>query len=138
MKHHLFGFQADVDQAATRDWYARSAGWDCDCAHCRNFLSIAGRRALPSPVLAAVDELGIPPEKPTYVCEMHPDGDGLRYQFSYRVAGRVLRENANAAPYGARFCHEPYPYGAPGFPEPHVDLAFELTLPWTLDEPMGG
>lgn len=31
--------------------------------------------------------------------------------------------------------HEPYPYGAPGFPVPHFDLAFVLTLPWMLEEP---
>ena len=28
-----------------------------------------------------------------------------------------------------RCCHEPYPYGAPGFPEPHFDLEFWVRLP---------
>lgn len=31
-------------------------------------------------------------------------------------------------------CHDPYPYGAPNFPEPHFDLEFYATLPWVLDE----
>ena len=31
-------------------------------------------------------------------------------------------------------CHEPYPYGAPDFPEPHFDLEFYATLPWVLGE----
>ena len=29
-------------------------------------------------------------------------------------------------------------YGASGFPEPHFDLEFWLTLPWVLDEPVDG
>ena len=29
-------------------------------------------------------------------------------------------------------CHEPYPYGAPDFPEPHFDLEFYATLPMSI------
>jgi succinate dehydrogenase/fumarate reductase flavoprotein subunit len=33
-----------------------------------------------------------------------------------------------------RCCHETYPYGAPGFPEPHFDLEFYAVLPWVTEE----
>lgn len=77
--HSFFGFQVEVDEAATRDWYSQSEEWGCDCGHCRNFLALARERELPAPVLEILDKLGIPPEKATYVCEMYPDGDGLCY-----------------------------------------------------------
>lgn len=79
------------------------------------------------------DKLGIPPEKATYVCQIYPDGDGQHYQFSYRIAGNIL--SGEAATGAGRCCHEPYPYGAQEFPEPHFDLEFWVTLPWVLDEP---
>ena len=135
--YNLFNFQVEIDEASTRDWYAEAEGWDCDCGHCRNFLTLARRRELPTTVLEALDKLGIPPEKATYVCEMCPKEDGLLYQFSYRIAGNILRGEADADIIG-RCCHEGYPYGAPGFPKPHFDLEFWLTLPWVLDEPMDG
>ena len=47
-QHSLLNFQVEVDKAATRDWYAQSEGWDCDCGHCRNFLTLA--RVLDEPV----------------------------------------------------------------------------------------
>ena len=133
----FFGFQVQVDEAATRDWYVQSNGWACDCGHCRNFLTLARARALPVSVLEKLDELGIPPEKATYVGELYPDEDGLHYQVSYRIAGHILCGEADRKA-GGCCCHEPYPYGAPGFPEPHFDLEFWLTLPWGLDEPLDG
>jgi hypothetical protein len=84
-----------------------------------------------------LDELGISPEKATYVCELFTDEAGIHYQFSYRIAGTIIGapitdggENGNEG----RCCHEPYPYGAPDFPNPHFDLEFYATLPWVLDE----
>jgi hypothetical protein len=74
------------------------------------------------------DKLGIPPEKATYVCHIYADGDGHHYQFSYRIVGNIL--GGEVAMGFSRCCHEPYPYGAPGFPEPHFDLEFWMTLPF--------
>lgn len=133
----LFGYRTEVDGAATREWYAASEGWDCDCGHCRNFLALARARGLPDEVLAALDRLGVPPDKPTYVCEYGPQGGGRLYQFAYRLAGRVLDEPEERQA-SAGCWHETYPYGAPGFPEPNFDLEFLLPLPWVLDEPQDG
>lgn len=135
-KYHLFGFLTEIDEESTRSWYADADEWSCDCGDCRNFLALAREKQLPALVLEQLDKLGIPPEKATYVCQMYPEGDGQHYQFSYRIAGRILGgEETEAA---ARCCHEPYPHGAPGFPEPHFDLEFWITLPWVLDEPRSG
>ena len=133
----FFGFQAQVDEDATRAWYAQSKGWACDCGHCRNFLALARRRELPTSVLEKLDEWGIPPEKATYVGLLYPDEDGLHYQVSYRVAGNILSGEVDRNA-GGHSWHETYPYGAPGFPEPHFDLEFWLTLPWVLDKPADG
>ena len=134
-KTSLYGFQVEFDRAATLDWYASSKEWSCECAHCRNFLALAKAKMLPASVMDALNMLGIPPEKATYVCELYTDEEGVHYQLSYRLAGSILAEPKEPEAEG-RCCHEPYPYGAPGFPQPHFDLEFWMTLPWILDEPL--
>ena len=135
-QYDFFGFHAEVDEIATKNWYAAHSGWGCDCGDCRNFLLLARKRELPELILNILDELGIPPEKATYVCEMYPEADGHCYQFSYRLAGNILAEPETEKQElrSGRCCHEVYPYGAPGFPEPHFDLEFWSTLPWILDD----
>lgn len=130
----LFGYRVEVDMKATRDWYRNAGEWGCECGHCRNFLNLAKSRKLPVSVMEILDRLGIPPEKATYVCELYTDNAGIHYQFSYRIAGSILAEPENNGTVNARCCHEPYPYGAPGFPLPHFDLEFYEVLPWTLNE----
>ena len=138
IKRNLWEFQVEIDEAATTDWYATKEPWGCECGHCRNFLELSYRNKLPEPVHAILAELHIAPEKATYVCEMIPKDDGHLYQFSYRIAGRILNEDtakSTTTDWGeVRCCHEPYPYGAPGFPAPHFDLEFWVTLPWILEE----
>ena len=129
-KQNLFGFMVEIDEAATRKWYASAGEWGCDCGDCVNFLTLARGRRLPAIVLEPLDRLGIAPQKATYVCQLFPDGEGQFYQFSYRIAGRIL--GGEAAKENVRCGHEPYPYGAPGFPEPNFDLEFDASLPWVL------
>jgi len=135
--YEFAGYQVEIDRTATHNWYADFGGWACECGHCRNFLALARRRELPNFVLHLLDDLGIPPEKATYVCEMYHDDAGLLYQFSYRLSGTILAEPQKPEE-KVRCCHEPYPYGAPDFPQPHFDLEFWVTLPWILHEPLNG
>lgn len=138
-EYNLFGYQVEIDETATRDWYRDSKGWDCECGHCRNFLALAKERRLPSEVLEILDQFAIPPEKPTYLCEIYPNENGHCYQFSYRIAGSILGGDETSSvsqDWGeGRCCHETYPYGAPDFPETNFDLEFWVTLPWVLNEP---
>ena len=108
--HVIFGYKVEIDEKATREWYDAASEWGCSCGSCRNFLTLAYKRELPAPVLAALDDLHIPPEKATYVCELYSDSKGSCYQF-------------------VCCCHDPYPYGAPDFPKPHFDLEFNVVLP---------
>ena len=147
-----YGYEVEVDEAATRDWYAQAEDWGCDCGHCRNFLALARARRLPEEVLEILDSLSIPPEKATYVCELYYEDDwaekGLFYQFSWRVAGEIQARSGEARggwgspverPWGGlALVHEDYPYGAPDFPAPHFDLECQMYLPWILDEPVDG
>lgn len=129
----LCGSVVELDREATQAWHQQAGAWNCTCDHCRNFLALAKGRQLPPVVLETLDRLGIPPEKATYVCELYTDENGPLYQFSYRLAGRILEQKELEDQPG--WCtHEPYPYGAPNFPEPHFDLEFFLTLPWVLEE----
>lgn len=147
-----FGYEAEVDERTTRDWYAQADEWGCQCGHCRNFLALARQRKLPDEILNILDSLSILPEKATYVCELYHSDDwrekGLLYQFSWRIAGKILAkpDGEDAGPHwgpivkcpwgGWNLGHEDYPYGAPDFPEPHFDLECGMYLPWVLDEPV--
>lgn len=147
-----YGYEVEVDEAATRNWYAQAEDWGCECGHCRNFLALARERRLPEEILEILDSLSIPPEKATYVCELYYEDDwaekGLLYQFSWRAAGKILaqpgEERGGWGPVvkrpwgGLQLGHEDYPYGAPDFPEPHFDLEGGMYLPWVLDEPIDG
>ena len=134
----LFGIPVEIDEAATAKWYSKQEPWGCECGDCRNILELSRQNKLPKPVHAILNELKIAADKATYVYEILSKDDGHLYQFSYRIAGRILNEDAaNSAveDWGeVRCCHEPYPYGAPGFPTPHFDLEFWVTLPWVLNE----
>ena len=149
-----YGYTAEVDEQTTKDYYAQAPDWDCICGHCRNFVALARARKLPAEILEILDELHIPPEKATYVCELCYGEDwrekGLLYEVSWRVAGTVVkqpesREN-EGTPWGPpswlRSCwlmlgHETCPV-AKDFPQPHFDLDISLYLPWMLDEPIEG
>ena len=135
----IFGFLTEVDVSATRAWYAQAENWDCSCAHCRNFLALAAGRRLPGYVLQFLDRFGIPPQKATYVCQLYrEDPKGNCYQFSYRLSGNILSGTSTQGPgYTGQCLHETYPFGAPGFPEPHFDVEFCEFLPWALPEPDG-
>ena len=130
----LFGYLVELDLESTQKWYSQADAWGCSCGHCRNFLEHAKRNTLPETVSEALKELDISAEKVTYVSELYTDEDGVHYQFSYRLAGKILAAPSQEKTILGRCCHEPYPYGASNFPEPHFDLEFWVTLPWILEE----
>ena len=129
----LFGYQVEIDEKATKEWYDNADEWGCDCGDCRYFVALAKKRKLPAVVLEILGWFRIAPEKATYVCEMITEDYWILYQFSYRISGNILKERDGKAPdlgkVEVRCCHEPYPYGAAGFPEPHFDLEFWVRLP---------
>ena len=114
----LAGSLVEIDEAATLAWYKTAENWGCECGDCRRFVTLAELRQLPYEVTELLDALHIPPSKATYVCRLYED----LYQFSYRIAGRILEQEPGDG--SIRCTHESYPYGAPGFPEPHFDLEF--------------
>lgn len=129
----LFGFQVNIDEVATKAWYKKASEWDCECEDCRHFIDLAKKKELPTPVLEILEQFGIVPEKATYVCEMVTEEHKVLYQFSYRMSGNIVKEIKDGTKdlgWGEVYCgQEPYPHGAPGFPEPHFDLEFWIRLP---------
>lgn len=130
----LCNYQVKIDRDATANWYNEFDGWECECGHCRNFLKLAKTKQLPSCIAQVLGELDISPEKATYVGELYTDDRGILYQFSYRIAGMILEAPEVENVEKGHCCHEPYPYGAPNFPEPHFDLEFFARLPWVLED----
>lgn len=131
MKHYVMhNCEIEVDEEKTAQWYANADEWGCDCGHCVNFLKIAKQGKLPEKVRTHLSVFGIPPEKATYVCCLNEGAEKSLYQFSYRIAGSILKDNLSGIAEDVRFCHETYPYGAPDFPEPHFDIEFFAELPW--------
>lgn len=139
---NCFEISVQVEEETTQAWYAAASKWGCDCGHCLNFLALAEKKALPVPLLDILSHFGIPPEKATYVCELCPTERGHCYEGSYRMAGTILDEREMdfiQHDWGTVRCwHDPYPYGAPGFPNPHFDLSVAIELPWILEESKEG
>ncbi len=132
-EYDLFGYKVVIDVCATKEWYNKVGEWDCECGDCRHFVSLARKRELPTAVLEILKEFGIVPEKATYVCEILTEAEEILYQFSYHMAGNILKESDGVAKdfdWGeARCCREVYPYGVPEFPMPYFDLDFLVRLP---------
>ncbi len=132
-EYNLFGYLVEIDEKATKEWYDKADEWGCECEDCRHFVALAKKRELPSAVIEILDQFGIAPQKATYVCEMITEEHKVLYQFSYRMVGNILKVidgGENDFGWGAVYCvHEPYPYGAPGFPAPHLDLEFWVRFP---------
>ena len=129
----LFGFQVEIDEVATKEWYENADEWGCECGGCKHFITLAQKKELPSAVIETLEQFGILPQKATYVCEIVPEEHSVLYQFSYRMVGNIVKErdgDKKDLGWGEAYCgHEPYPYGAPGFPSPHFDLEFWVRLP---------
>ena len=78
----FFGFEAEVDLETTQSWYAavkRQRRLYDKATDVRNFRAAARKRQLPDFVLEQLDELGIPPQKATYI-------NRVRAAAPYRVA----------------------------------------------------
>ena len=132
-QYSLFGYAVEIDKEKTQQWYMCAEEWGCECGDCLNFLELAKRQTLPPKILETLSVLGIPPEKATYVCHLTEENGEHLYQFSYRIVGNILKDDTASVAAEIRCCHETYPYGAPGFPEPHFDFECYAKLPWVID-----
>ena len=51
-RYNLFDYEVEIDEVATKEWYANSHGWDCPCEDCKYFISLAKKRELPAVIFA--------------------------------------------------------------------------------------
>lgn len=162
------GCKVEVDEIATREWYAQAEEWNCECGHCRNFMAFTDR--LPEELLTLLYQLEIPAKKAVDVCNLTSrKGDLLLYEIRYRLAGRILKRNEDQHEEKGllqkiysffrvqwpkkRESEYPDPWelirclDEPGmlcslypdaFPQPCFELCIQLWLPWVLDEPIDG
>jgi len=140
-RYFWLGLDMDLDVETIRRWYATGPVWDCSCGHCRNFVALAREGRLPTDVCVFLEDLGIPLEKATYVCELYHEGEHLLYQVFYRLAGRLPPDTAQrkTTSWGSvELANSLEPSTAEDFPPPWFDLELDLWLPWVLDEPIDG
>lgn len=50
-RYNLFGYEVEIDETATKEWYANAYGWDCPCEDCKHFISLAKKRELPAVII---------------------------------------------------------------------------------------
>ena len=36
-EYNLFGFQVEIDEDATKEWYDKADEWSCECGDCGHF-----------------------------------------------------------------------------------------------------
>ena len=109
LKRNLWEFQVEIDETETTEWYSTKEPWRCECGDCRNFLELSNRNELPEAVHAISE----------------------RTKYCIRKSHLCMRDQSMVVDWGeVRCCHEIYPYRAPGFPTPHFDLKFWVTLSW--------
>ena len=132
-KYNLFDYEVEINETASKDWYANSEGWNCPCEDCKHFVSLAKQGKIPTIMLETLSQFEIAPEKATYVCSIIEQDNEVLYEISYRVAGNIIKgkdvDMDDSGRGEAYCCHNSYPYGASGFPEPHFDLEFWVWLP---------
>ena len=141
------GCKVEVDEIATREWYAQAEEWGCECGRCRNYLAVADK--LPEQLLSLLKTLGIPLHKALHVStvyfsdeeleRMGRPGGHLLYLIEFRLAGRILErpEQNQPEPWGLDVCYIS-PFIEADFPEPFFDIMVSGFLPWVLDEPING
>ena len=62
----LFGFQVQIDEVATREWYEKADEWGCECEDCRHFIDLAKRKELPVAVMEILGQFGFSIKDETY------------------------------------------------------------------------
>jgi hypothetical protein len=142
----------EVDVERTKDFYQayHQITEGCDCLFCKNFVTAV--ELLPKPVLDLFRSLGIDPTKEGEVSEYCENEDGTHlYGGFYHIVGQLIsgpecwvktsEEGSHLATInlieisGFTFG---FTYGISllpdGFPEPALQLEFQGSIPWMLDE----
>jgi len=144
-------YSMDIDAEKTARFYAQPRDLGCDCAGCRNFYKAV--HTLPDAVQEFFRSFGVDQKKPAEMSAMFSkDGNATYYNGFYHICGKILEgrepmvkvdekryeldERYVVHPDGessAYFTEEVYLLDK-SFPAPVIQLEFDCTLPWLLDE----
>lgn len=144
-------YSMDIDVEKTARFYDRRRGPSCDCAGCRNFNRAV--HILPEPVQEFFRRFGVDPANPAEMSAyVSRDGNATYYNGFYHVCGKILEGRQPMVKVAekryelderyvihldketsAYFTEEVYLLDK-NFPEPAIQLEFDCTLPWLLDE----
>ena len=59
----LFGLRVEIDEEATRAWYAQADEWDCDCGDCRKLFEAGPGQDAAHPSAGDIGRAGHPTGK---------------------------------------------------------------------------
>jgi hypothetical protein len=133
--------EVDIDE--TREFYNKGIEV-CSCLYCNNFEEAC--KHLDSSVATVFRRLGINPAKPGHLSDYPTMEDGIRnYIGSYHLVGRVLEgelcimsnwkdtKTVQIKNFTVGFS-EDLEFVPKGFTNPVLQLDFEASIPWVLDD----
>lgn len=133
-----------IDVEKTKEYYdSITVGEGCNCAYCRNY--IKNCRTFSKEVLDFYTMLGIDPQKEGEFMEFETDTDKHLYMGFYHLVGEIVKrpsarirkwDDLNIIGIGnVKFIFTDELDLVPEiFPKPVLQLEFEVTLPWLLEE----
>lgn len=140
---HLEKWLLEVDLKKTIEFYNKDMDL-CHCLYCENFMEASKQN---DPYINSVfTRLGIDPSKPVQLSEFGKTEEGLRYYMgSYHLVGELAEgsyctdsewnENNTAKIGSFTFgFNKEVVFVDDDFPQPRLQLDFEIQIPWVLDE----
>ncbi len=137
------GWILEIDVEKTNKFYKTDIEV-CDCLYCCNYAEAV--KSADASVTSFFAELGIIPEKPAEVSEFAMENAELHHYIGfYHIVGKVLKGNTctmsdwqdhhtcQLGPFEFCLAQEAEQVQA-NFPEPILQLNFEVFLPWVLEE----
>ena len=142
----------DIDAEKTRQFYENHVYESCSCAGCRNFAG--AYHLLPEEFLRFVRQFGVDPGKPAEITAYSSlDGNLTFYDGFYHICGKIIEGKEPYLRTGERtyqldeqyliniredvpvFFKEQCALIDKDFPRPVIQIEFQCSVPWVLDEP---
>jgi hypothetical protein len=134
----------DIDKESTRKYYENIiVSSECQCLYCKNYREVCN--ILTSQVIDFFDNLGIIPQREGEFAEVTIDDKNHMYTGFYHLAGNIIQGPTNVAQNWRNInliVIDNFKFGFSqeakmvprNFPKPVIQLEFETTLPWLLNE----
>lgn len=133
----------EIDAEKTKEFYDKIKVEDgCNCSYCRNYIMAC--ETFPKEVMDFFTMLGIDPRKEGEFIEWGIDNIGHLYTGFYHLVGKIINKPNKAKDFDDLkaieidnfkfYFTDDLDLVPKNFPKPVIQLNFEVTLPWLLDD----